>query len=79
MLLYITLQDYESDFQECTDSEGSPISEKSDSSRSGPHPEAIELQTREKVHSNCLKCQLRALRCIILKFVKIFITEECNK
>lgn len=44
-------QDYESDFQECTDSETSPISEKSDSSGSNSHLEPIELQTREKVLS----------------------------
>ncbi|XP_014469680.1 PREDICTED: WD repeat-containing protein 60 [Dinoponera quadriceps] len=41
-------EDYESDFQECTDSETSPISERSDSSDSNSHPEPIQLQTREK-------------------------------
>ncbi|XP_011148975.1 WD repeat-containing protein 60 isoform X2 [Harpegnathos saltator] len=41
-------EDYESDFQECTDSEASPISERSDSSDDNSQPETIELQTREK-------------------------------
>lgn len=42
-------QDYESDFQECTDSDTPSISEKSDSSDS--HLEPIELQMRQKVLS----------------------------
>ncbi|XP_032675193.1 WD repeat-containing protein 60 isoform X2 [Odontomachus brunneus] len=41
-------EDYESDFQECTDSETSPISERSDSSDSSSHLEPIELQMRKK-------------------------------
>ncbi|XP_070155041.1 cytoplasmic dynein 2 intermediate chain 1 isoform X2 [Polyergus mexicanus] len=41
-------EDYESDFQECTDSDPSLISEKSDSSGSSSHLEPIELRSREK-------------------------------
>lgn len=48
MLLCVVFQDYESDFQECTDSD-TPISEKSDSSGSNSHLEPIELRIREKV------------------------------
>jgi len=48
MLLYVNSQDYESDFQECTDSD-TPISEKSESSGNTSHLEPIELRIREKV------------------------------
>lgn len=51
MLLYLVFQNYESDFQECTDSETASISEKSDSSGSSSHLESIELHIREKVLS----------------------------
>lgn len=47
ILLCFVFQDYESDFQECTDSDTPSISEKSDSSNSELEP--IELQMREKV------------------------------
>lgn len=50
----MAFQDYESDFQECTDSETSPISERSDNSDSSSHLEPIELQTRKKVAIICL-------------------------
>lgn len=49
MLLCVVFQDYESDFQECTDSDTPSISEKSDSSGSSSHLEPIELRIREKV------------------------------
>lgn len=45
----MTFQDYESDFQECTDSETSLISERSDTSGGDPHLEPIELQMQAKV------------------------------
>lgn len=48
-LFRMVFQDYESDFQECTDSETSPISERSDSSDNDSHLEPIELQMRQKV------------------------------
>lgn len=51
MLLCVVFQDYESDFQECTDSETASITEKSDSSGSHSHLEPIELYIREKVLS----------------------------
>ncbi|XP_018392135.1 PREDICTED: WD repeat-containing protein 60 [Cyphomyrmex costatus] len=41
-------EDYESDFQECTDSDTPSISEKSDSTGSSSHLEPIELRLREK-------------------------------
>ncbi|KAG5313458.1 WDR60 protein, partial [Acromyrmex insinuator] len=48
ILLCVVFQDYESDFQECTDSDTPSISEKSDSSGSSSHLEPIELRLREK-------------------------------
>ncbi|KAG5345532.1 WDR60 protein, partial [Acromyrmex charruanus] len=48
ILLYVVFQDYESDFQECTDSDTLSISEKSDSSGNSSHLEPIELRLREK-------------------------------
>lgn len=48
---YYFFQDYESDFQECTDSEHSEISEKSDSHENNSHLELIELRTQGKVLS----------------------------
>lgn len=48
LLLCVVLQDYESDFQECTDTDTASISEKSDSGSSS-HLEPIELHIREKV------------------------------
>lgn len=48
-MIILVFQDYESDFQECTDSDTSSINEKSDSSGSSTHLEPIELQIREKV------------------------------
>ncbi|KAG5344999.1 WDR60 protein, partial [Acromyrmex heyeri] len=48
ILLYVVFQDYESDFQECTDSDTPSISEKSDSSGNSSHLEPIELRLREK-------------------------------
>jgi hypothetical protein len=50
-ILCVVFQDYESDFQECTDSDTPSISEKSDSSGSSSHLEPIELHAREKVLS----------------------------
>lgn len=50
IIILFSLQDYESDFQECTDSDSPSISEKSDSSNSH-NLEPIELQMREKVLS----------------------------
>lgn len=49
ILSFLCFQDYESDFQECTDSETSAISEKTDSGDSSHHLEPIELYSREQV------------------------------
>lgn len=45
---YFTSQDYESDFQDCTDSEASQVSEERETSDS-PEPEPIEMQREEQV------------------------------
>ncbi|GAB1859922.1 Wd repeat-containing protein 60 [Camponotus japonicus] len=50
-------EDYESDFQECTDSDTSLISEKSDSSRSNSHLEPIELRSQEKKRTEHVKVE----------------------
>ncbi|XP_011875814.1 PREDICTED: WD repeat-containing protein 60 isoform X2 [Vollenhovia emeryi] len=49
-------EDYESDFQECTDSDTPSISEKSDSGSSS-HLEPIELQAREKKRTEHAKVE----------------------
>lgn len=47
ILIYIILQDYESDFQECTDSESSEVSEETNNYNLSLDP--IELHTTKQV------------------------------
>ncbi|KAG5308893.1 WDR60 protein, partial [Pseudoatta argentina] len=57
IFLYVVFQDYESDFQECTDSDTPSISEKSDSSGNSSHLEPIELRLREKKSTEHIKVE----------------------